>query len=244
MFEFLNSGELKKVKIKGYDNIDRNGTPKEFSAFINPDELTINYTSRFDDQPAAGKTTASGNFLGTDPIDLTLKFYLDGTNAAGKLKGADDSEMTVAQKLTEFYSVCGYNSTVHRPAYVEVVWGNLHFLRFDPEIFFGSVTNVSVNYKLFNNDGTPLRAILSATIRQYVKPEESESGGQPESPDLTHIRVVKEGDTLPAMSYTIYGNYKYYMEVARVNRLNDFRNLQPGVKIFFPPFDKKVKAGK
>ncbi|TMI64915.1 MAG: hypothetical protein E6H07_03075 [Bacteroidetes bacterium] len=244
MFDFLNSGELKRIKINGYDNISRTGSPKVFTAFINPDELTINYTSRFDDQPAAGKTTTTGNFLGTNPVELTLKFYLDGTQAAGKLKGSDGSDMTVAQKLNEFYSVCGYNSDSHRPRYVEVIWGKLHFLRFDPEVFFGSVTSVSVNYKLFNQDGTPLRAILNVTFKQYVPDEESESGGQPASPDLTHVRIVKEGDTLPAMAYKIYGDYKYYFEVARANNLNDFRNLVPGTKIFFPPFDKKVKTQK
>jgi nucleoid-associated protein YgaU len=55
------------------------------------------------------------------------------------------------------------------------------------------------------------------------------------------VRIVKEGDTLPSMVYKIYGDYKYYLEVAKVNGLNDFRNLQPGKQIFFPPFDKKVK---
>ena len=60
-------------------------------------------------------------------------------------------------------------------------------------------------------------------------------------PDLTHIRVVKEGDTLPSMANDIYGDFSYYLEVAKANNLQDFRNLIPGQKLYFPPFDKNVK---
>ena len=49
---------------------------------------------------------------------------------------------------------------------------------------------------------------------------------------------VKKGDTLPLMCFKIYGDSKYYVQVAAVNRLSDFRNLQVGNEIFFPPFDK------
>ena len=58
------------------------------------------------------------------------------------------------------------------------------------------------------------------------------------SPDLTHERVVKEGDNLPLMTYRIYGDPKYYLEVARVNGLTNFRKLTPGQKIVFPPIEK------
>ncbi|MDB5157311.1 MAG: LysM peptidoglycan-binding protein, partial [Mucilaginibacter sp.] len=56
-----------------------------------------------------------------------------------------------------------------------------------------------------------------------------------QSPDLTKVRVVMEGDTLPLLCYKIYGDSKYYIEVAQANNLNDFRYLQTGEKIKFPP---------
>jgi nucleoid-associated protein YgaU len=61
---------------------------------------------------------------------------------------------------------------------------------------------------------------------------------QDESPDLTHIRLVKAGDTLPEMCFNIYGDPRYYLDVARQNRLDNFRKLEPGTRIFFPPIEK------
>jgi nucleoid-associated protein YgaU len=49
---------------------------------------------------------------------------------------------------------------------------------------------------------------------------------------------VKAGDSLPALCYQIYGDPGYYLEVARFNRLDDFRRLQPGTRVVFPPVRK------
>lgn len=242
MFDFLNSGKLEKIKINGYEDINHGGEVKVFEAFINPDEFTVNYSSNIDHTPVPGQTTTAGNFLSSAPMELTLKFYIDGTKASGLLKGSDGSEINVAKKINEFYAACGYNPNRHRPRYVEIIWGKLSLLRFDPEVFNGCLKSASINYKLFNADGTPLRAIINATFVESIPATQSESGTKASSPDLTHVRVVNEGDTLPAMTQKIYGDFSYYLEVAKANGLTDFRKLKPGTKIFFPPFDKNVKT--
>jgi nucleoid-associated protein YgaU len=61
---------------------------------------------------------------------------------------------------------------------------------------------------------------------------------QQESPDLTHYRMVKQGDQLPLMCNEIYGSPSYYPLVAKANKLKDFRNLIPGQEIYFPPIEK------
>jgi nucleoid-associated protein YgaU len=55
------------------------------------------------------------------------------------------------------------------------------------------------------------------------------------SPDLTHSRIVKAGDTLPLLSKEIYGTANHYLWIAQQNQLDDFRNLMPGQRLFFPP---------
>jgi nucleoid-associated protein YgaU len=91
---------------------------------------------------------------------------------------------------------------------------------------------------LFNPDGKPIRAICKVTIRQVTDEEQRVLEENNSSPDLTHFRVVKKGDTLPLMCFKIYGDSKYYLQVAAVNKLSNFRNLSTGTEIFFPPFDK------
>ncbi|MGR9053652.1 MAG: LysM peptidoglycan-binding domain-containing protein, partial [Gammaproteobacteria bacterium] len=58
------------------------------------------------------------------------------------------------------------------------------------------------------------------------------------SPDLTHARMVLAGDTLPLMTERIYGTSKYYLRIAQINGLDDFRNLKPGSMLVFPPLEK------
>jgi nucleoid-associated protein YgaU len=58
------------------------------------------------------------------------------------------------------------------------------------------------------------------------------------SPDVTHVRTITANDRLDLMSYNIYKDSKYYMEMARVNNLNHFRKLKVGDKLVFPPVEK------
>lgn len=250
MFDFLNTGQLKKLMIEGYDDFDTatgqpTGTPKKFEAFINPDEFSFSYDSRFDSTLTPGQTSSSGTFMNSNPIELSLKFHLDGTKATGiELKNADGLPCDVAVKINDFHNACGYNPEVHKPRYVRILWGSLSLLRVENEVFHGYLKRATFNYKLFDNNGKPLRAIIDATFTEFVPAPVRDSAQQKSSPDLTHIRVVKEGDTLPAMAQAIYGDFNYYLEVAKANGLHDFRNLEPGTKIFFPPFDKNAKNKK
>ncbi|MFC0182645.1 hypothetical protein ACFFJX_08770 [Pseudarcicella hirudinis] len=43
------------------------------------------------------------------------------------------------------------------------------------------------------------------------------------------------------MSYKIYEDPRYYLQVARANGLTNFRKLQAGSKIYFPPFDRESR---
>jgi hypothetical protein len=59
------------------------------------------------------------------------------------------------------------------------------------------------------------------------------------SPDLTHYKKVVAGDRLDLLTYKVYNNSKYFMQVAKANSLGTLRNSRPGLNLSFPPFDKK-----
>jgi nucleoid-associated protein YgaU len=58
------------------------------------------------------------------------------------------------------------------------------------------------------------------------------------SPDMSHFIEVRKGDSLTLMCENIYGAPDYYLQVAEVNGIIDFRNLTPGQKILFPRLEK------
>ena len=94
---------------------------------------------------------------------------------------------------------------------------------------------MSTTYTLFKPSGYPLRAKVALSFVEAVSKAESELLSNRSSPDLTHLIEVRDGDTLPLLCKSIYGDPGYYLDIARFNNLTDFRNLKPGTKLSFPP---------
>ena len=74
----------------------------------------------------------------------------------------------------------------------------------------------------------PLRASITATFTDNSDDQTRVALAQDESPDLTHVRLVKAGDTLPGLCMEIYGDPLRYLQVAEANALDDFRRLEAG----------------
>jgi len=55
------------------------------------------------------------------------------------------------------------------------------------------------------------------------------------SPPIDRMVTVVAGDTLPALCKQIYGDSRFYVQVAKYNKLNKFRSLTPGTQLLFPP---------
>jgi hypothetical protein len=222
------SGELTKLSIKAYrdEQFTDEVADGEFQTLLNPENYTFKYKIEQNEDQAAGTSSSAPKFNKALPEDLELEFIFDRT---GALQGYDDSSgIGIINDIEHFKQVVfDYNGDEHKPNYLIISWGLL--------LFKGSLTEMDITFKLFKPDGTPLRAIAKTKLKGFVEDDLRVAIENNNSPDLTHIRQVKDGDTLPLMSFRIYGDSKYYLEVARVNNLTNFRNLETGQKIFFPP---------
>ncbi len=218
-------GMLEKITIKAFDKPDYAGQPiGEFSAYVNPSEITLSYEVEYDSTQASGTTNSRMNFKKAKPGDLSLVFFIDGTGANGNL-------IDVQKKIEEFQNVTGYSGNIHRTSYLKVTWGNLQVKRC-------VLKSASIAYKLFKPNGIPLRAVITAVFIDNSDDKTRQAIAQDQSPDLTHMHLVKAGDTLPSLCDRIYGDPNYYLEVARVNQIDNFRSLTIGSKLFFPPLQK------
>jgi hypothetical protein len=220
-----NSGTLEKLTILAYEKPDYSGKfTEKFEAYINPNEITLSYEIEYDGAQGSGTTNSRMNFKKAKPGDLSLTFFIDGT-------GANGQQVKVQEKVEEFQNVTGYNGKIHRTSYLKVMWGTLQIKRC-------VLKSASIAYKLFKLNGVPLRAVITANFTDNSDDKTRQAIVQDESSDLTHIRLIKAGDNLPTLCYEIYGDPGYYLKVAHANQLNNFRNLTPGMKIFFPPLGK------
>ena len=127
-----------------------------------------------------------------------------------------------------FKSTCyTYNGTIHEPNYLILNWGSL--------VFKCKLTSLSVNYTLFQKNGIPLRAKASVEFMEAIGVSEISKEANMQSPDLTHMVVIRDGDTLPMLCMEMYGDSSYYMEVAEYNNIINFRDIAPGTQIYLPP---------
>lgn len=218
-------GTLERLVILAYEQPDYSGQPvSQFESYVNPNEITLAYEMEYDSAQGAGTTGSRMTFKKVKPGDLSLTFFLDGTGANGR--PAD-----VQQMVEQFQTVTGYNGNIHRPNYLKVMWGSLQVKRC-------VLKSASIAYKLFKPSGVPLRAVITAAFTDNSDDQTRVAMAQDQSPDLTHVRLVKAGDTLPGLCHQIYGDPRLYLHVAAANGLDDFRRLVPGTRVFFPPRER------
>ncbi len=211
-----------KLLFKGYQKEDFTGAFEEFTVQYNPSEFSRSFEAEYESEEANGKTDSPQKFKRIKPSDLALSFTLDGTGASGE-------KIDVVEQLSQFQKTAyEYDGKIHRPRYVHVTWGNALNFR-------GVVKNVAVKYTLFTAEGSPLRVKVDVTMSSSKDYNTQIAEDKPESPDMTHMRVVKEGENLPLLSYEIYGDSRYYLDVAKVNGIINHRKLKAGSKVYFPP---------
>ena len=242
------AGELKKLKIKAKDI---SGKELVYTALVNPETYVIKQKVNYNTaQPPPGNPGKDQQYNNTTPPDIQFDFIFDSTGVVPKpleglagtlsgvpIAGAIAAAFSGAPKydiLAEIEAfkniVLTYDGDIHEPRTVQLLWGTL--------FFEGKLTSLQFNYKLFQPDGTPIRAVATAAFTGSITDNLREALKKTNSPDLTHIRKVAEGDTLSLMTNKIYGDASYYIEVARINKLINFRKLTPGTEIFFPPINK------
>ncbi|CAN5424492.1 hypothetical protein BH09BAC1_BH09BAC1_21580 [soil metagenome] len=217
---------MEKLKIIAYKDVARTSKVGEIEVGINPSKYSTKYSVSY-----TGQTSVSGpgttqvlSKVNSPTCDFQLIF--DGTGIAYK------SNKDVAEQLEDFKKlIYDYNGDGHQPNHLVLIWGRSDF-------FQGVITSFDITFTLFKPNGVPLRATSNLALIETKSPKKIIAEANQQSPDMSHIRVVTEGDTLPLMAYRIYGDSSYYLEVARVNKLKNFRDIKPGDKLTFPPLRK------
>ncbi|WGF91819.1 CIS tube protein [Aequorivita marisscotiae] len=224
-------GELKKLKIIGFkdDKFTEPVGDGEFTSLLNPEKYTFKYKVEYTEAQGQGTSATQPKYLRSVPEDLDLQFLFDRTGVInGQSNKLGDGIIEDIEKFKRI--VFDYNGDEHKPNYLMIGWGTL--------LFKGVLAEMSIEYKLFSPEGVPLRAVVTASFKGLVEDSLRVARENNNSPDLTHIRMVKQGDSLPLMTFRIYGDSKYYLQVAAANNLINFRRLQPGQEIIFPPIEK------
>ena len=216
------SGKREKMVIEAYEKPDFTSKVSDYTFQLNPEsyDRSVVQGVKEDTQRLSSGESAPAN-KAADQECLTLTFYIDST---GVVPGCTDVLANIASLRKLGLDV---NGTIHRSNYLKVRWG-ADFL------FCCVMVDLKTDFMLFKPDGTPVRAKLIAKFKQFTDPATKAKENNNSSPDLTHIKTVVDGDNLPMLCYKVYGDSRYYIQVAEYNGLIDFNTLVPNQRIIFP----------
>jgi len=233
----LNLFKLEKMRIEAYKDVERAkpATPPKLEVMFNPTSYKRKHAISY--RPAREQSLNSpgrpAQYAYTPPGEAEFKLVFDGTGVsefgiehiAKVLAGK-----TVSKAIADFESIClKMDGATHEPRFLVVKWGSYSFPC--------RLKTLEINYTLFDASGEPLRAEVDVAFVEDKSQKKWVQDAAKSSPDLTHVRVVRAGDTLPLMCQQIYGSANPYLKVARDNGLDDFRRLVPGQRIVFAPLD-------
>ena len=226
-------GPLIKMLILSFLNSERTIPNLPFPFFevmYNPENFDRSYKTQYYTRQAPGDAGSQQVFDRIQPQQFSFDFLFDGTGASppGGLASLTAAE-PVQIKVERFLKVTrDYVGTIHRTPFLKIIWG--------PSFIVDCVlVSADVQYTLFNPQGIPLRAKIKATFHENKDQSLNLRELLPFSPDLTHQREVEAEDNLSNLSFEVYDDPAYYLQLARHNKLKNFRRLRQGKQLDFPP---------
>ncbi len=185
---------------------------------FNPKDLKLTKKVSWKPKDAQGKNMGVLEFSGGSPAQITLELLFDTTESGGDVRTDTNKllEMTLIEK-----GKIDAETNLGEPPRVRFIWGTI--LSFEAVI-----TNVSLTYKMFRGDGTPVRATANVTFQQ----SKDDASFLPQNPtSRSHARrvwVVVEGQTLSWIAYKEYGDPNHWRHIANTNGITNPMALRAG----------------
>ncbi len=128
-------------------------------------------------------------------------------------------------------SLLDKNRTTQAPPVLLFSWGSVQFKCV--------LETVSQKFIMFVQDGTPVRAQLSVTFKEYeqvtVEIEQGLFIGPPT------IRNILEGETLEQLANEYLGDSGAWREIATLNDIDDPLNVPAGTRLVIPPGKSRTR---
>jgi nucleoid-associated protein YgaU len=212
-----------------------NGRQKNqpIEVLFNPAEYSLEKGNTFQSTPLPGLATPVTQWVTGNADVLTMDLFFDTYAKSSRHSNVQQRE-DVRNYTRKISSLMDVDPTLHSPPIVQFIWGppigspeNLQFT--------GTIEKVSQKFTYFLDDGTPVRATLNITIKEYktVKDQLAEIGR--ESPDHTKMRVFKDGESLWFYAAEEYLDPGEWRVIADQNKLDNPRLIESGTELELPP---------
>ncbi|MFZ4641149.1 MAG: LysM peptidoglycan-binding domain-containing protein [Nodosilinea sp.] len=209
---------LEKLKIKAEKSQPGDFTD-EIEVLFNPNRLRIEKTGWMKDQ---SNNLVASNELAT----LSIELFFDTT-----LKGSPPENVQKYTKKIFNLTQPRIGPDPKRPPRCKLVWGTIGG-KDSVLLPDGFLEKVNKTLTQFLEDGTPVRATLDCTFKEWAEPDKRK---KEENLIDDPVRIVRRGETLSSIAYEEYGDPALWRVIADENRLQNPRQLAPGLVLTVPP---------
>jgi nucleoid-associated protein YgaU len=219
--------QLKKASITVLDGAMQG---KVIGVLFNPTEYTFERTNSYKSTPVPGLDSPLLQFVNGECDLLSMDLFLDDyTDPDGPTSRAQRETDPVGSRLRDISKLLEIDRDLHAPPPVRFNWG--------PMEFSAVIEKLSRKVTMFHPDGSPARATLSVTFKEYRTLRQQLESPRRESADKTKRRVVVGKEALWWIAAREYDASQEWPRIAAENDLDDPREIEPGDWLKIPPIE-------
>jgi nucleoid-associated protein YgaU len=134
--------------------------------------------------------------------------------------------MDVRTYTDQVLSLLEIDPELHAPPICQFVW--------DKIILKATVEKITSKFTMFLSDGTPVRAVLNVSFKEYATLSEQLDQNRLHSADKTRTITTKLGDSLWQLANEYYGDSSRWRIIADANDIDDPLSIDSGRELVLP----------
>ena len=213
---------LEKLTIKNLDN------GEEFKVLFNPTEYTFEDSSKWQDQQG-NRRRPELQYTGGERKRLSMELFYDTYEAK------EDVRLYTGKLAQLLVVTTDDKNNGKRPPTAELSWGKSQANVGFP--FKCVLENLKQQFTLFTSEGTPVRAKVSVTFKEYELPKEEQQREPRRSSFPAQAYTVRAGDTLSGIAASLWKDPLKWRLLAQTNEIRNPRILQPGQALNVPEIE-------
>ena len=229
----MSKAQLKKATITVIDGADKG---KVIGVLFNPTEYTFERTNSYKATAVPGLGSPLLQFVNGECDQLSMELFLDDyTDPKGPTSLLQSENQPLATRLRDLSKLLLIDRDLHAPPPVRFNWG--------PMDFSAVIEKLGRKVTMFHPDGSPARATLSITFKEYRTLREELEDPRRESADKTKRRVVVGREALWWIANREYDDPNEWIRIAVANDLDDPREISAGDWLELPPIGNANGTG-